>query len=72
VRTERQKASRRRYRARAHNGHAIVRIEIERDPVLSALIVSGRLSEGGALDPRLVEAALADVVSEWSRRWQGH
>jgi hypothetical protein len=69
VRTERQRASRRRYRARAHNGHAIIRIEIERDPVLLALLSTGRLTDEEALDPHRVETALSEVISTWAKLW---
>jgi hypothetical protein len=39
------------------------------DDVILALLASGRLTDEQALDAKKVEAALADVVAEWARRW---
>jgi hypothetical protein len=71
IRSERQKAARRRYRRRQTNGHSVYSVEVERDPTIEALIASGRISEIDTLDPRLVALAIASVVDEWAQRWQG-
>jgi hypothetical protein len=44
-----------------------VRLEIEHDQVVEALLRSGRLTEAAALP--LVERALAAMVAEWAGRW---
>jgi len=46
-----------------------VRLEIEHDQVVEALLRSGRLTETAALRLPLVERALAAMVAEWSARW---
>ena len=60
----------RRYRARQRCGHIVVGVEINRDEMLTALIVSGRLCESETLQSDQVAAALGDVLSEWARRWR--
>lgn len=60
----------RRTRARQRNGRCVLPVEVDHDRVLLALMASGRLSEGEALDRGKVLAALASVVSEWSARWE--
>jgi hypothetical protein len=59
-----------RYRARRHNGHAIFRLELDRDALIMALLVSGRLTEAQALDHARVERELAGVLAEWAARWR--
>ena len=62
---ERQRAWRRRLR----KGLAVYRIEVKRDPLIATLLDSGRLTEFEALNPAKVEAAIAEVVNDWPRRW---
>ena len=62
-------ARQRRRRARQKRGLVCVRLEIEHDEVVEALIRSGRLTEDAALRLPLVERALAAVLAEWARRW---
>ena len=59
----------RRRRARQKRGLVCFRVEAAHDEVVEALIRLGRLSEARALRPRVVERALAAVVSEWTERW---
>ena len=62
-------ARQRRYRRRQADGQAVYRVP-GGDDILLALLVSGRLSEAGALDRAQVEQALGAVLKEWARRWQ--
>jgi hypothetical protein len=59
-----------RYRARRHNGRAVFHVEADRNKLVTALIVSDRLSERAALDHARVEAALAGILIEWASRWK--
>jgi hypothetical protein len=56
-------------RARARNGRASFRVEAEHDLLVTALLNSKRLSEAEALDRRLVERELGEVLQEWARHW---
>jgi len=69
---QRREATRRRqakWRARVRDGRACYRLDVDRDRAIEALIVSGRLSEDGALRRELVERELAAVVEQWAERW---
>jgi hypothetical protein len=58
------------YRQRASKGEAVLRVSVHYFGVIDALIASSRLSEADALDRTKVEAALADILCEWARRWR--
>ena len=58
----------RRRRARQRHGLVCVRLELEHDAVVEALLRSGRLSEEAAHDA-VVERAMAGVLDEWAKRW---
>lgn len=60
----------RRLRDRRRRGLGVFKVEIDEDELLSALLVSGRLSEAEALRTRQVNAALADILREWASRWR--
>jgi hypothetical protein len=50
-------------------GAIVLCLEVDAHGVAEALIVSGRLDEGAALDRRRVERALAAVLEQWAVRW---
>jgi hypothetical protein len=60
----------RRARARKKNGKAVLRIEVDHDPLLLALIESGRMSEAETADLRRVEAVVGKMLGEWAEHWQ--
>lgn len=64
-----QKKRRQRQRQRA--GVVVLPIEVIEDDVAAAMIASGRLSEGQALDRAALARELAGVAAEWTRRWRG-
>jgi hypothetical protein len=67
-----REATRRRqakWRARIRDGRAVYKLDVDRDRVIEALIVSGRLSEDAALRRSEIERELAAVVEQWATRW---
>ena len=58
----------RRWRERRKAQLRIYRLALP-DEVLGALLDSSRLTEREALRRRSVEAALSEVLLEWSQRW---
>ena len=60
----------RRARVRRKNGKAVLRIEVDHDPLLLALIESGRMSEAETADLRRVEAVVGKMLGEWAEHWQ--
>ena len=60
----------RRARARKKNGRAVLRIEVDHDPLLLALIESRRMSEADTADLRRVEAVVGKMLGEWAEHWQ--
>lgn len=58
----------RNYRARQRTGAVALRLDVALD-VIAALIEAGYISEGDALDPKKLAAALGAVLGEWARRW---
>ena len=60
----------RRARMRKKNGKAVLRIEVDHDPLLLALIESGRMSEADTTDLRRVEAVVGKMLGEWAGHWQ--
>jgi hypothetical protein len=48
----------------------VLRISVNYFPTIDALLKSERLSESEALDQRKVEAALAEIICEWSKKWR--
>jgi hypothetical protein len=58
-----------RWKARQRDGKVIVRLELDRDDIVLALLTSQRLTEAEALDHCQVERALGDIVAEWAHRW---
>jgi hypothetical protein len=60
----------RRSRARKKNGKAILRIEVDHDPLLLALIESGHMSEVETANQRRVEAVVSKMFSEWVEHWR--
>jgi hypothetical protein len=59
-------------RSRRKRGEVVAKIVIEENPVVEALLESGRLTEAQALRRSLVEQALGRLIADWSRRWQRH
>ena len=59
-----------RWRERQRAGRAIFRVEADHDALVLALIETGRICERDTLERRKVEAALADVLHEFGRRWR--
>ena len=60
----------RRARVRKKNGKAVLRVEVHHDPLLLALIESGRMSEAETADLRRVEAVVGKMLGEWAEHWQ--
>ena len=60
----------RRARMRKKNGKAVLRIEVDHDPLLLALIESGRMSEAETADLRRVEAVVGKMLGEWAEHWR--
>ena len=58
-----------RARQRRRDGKRSVRIDIDHELVVGALIDSKRLSEDEALDHANVERAVAAVVEDWAKSW---
>ena len=69
-RREAERDRKRAERARRRAGEVPYRLILPRDQVVTALLVSGLLSELEALRRPLVERALARVLVEWARRWR--
>jgi hypothetical protein len=68
---QRSKARRQqRYRQRQATGEVAVTIVVPECQVAAALITSGRLTPGEALDRRAVARALGEVVVDWSGQWK--
>jgi hypothetical protein len=59
----------RRQRARERRGEAVLRVTVQEHELVEALIVSGRLTEGAALDRHEVEEAVGKVLQVWAKRW---
>jgi hypothetical protein len=57
-------------RSRRKHGQIVASIVIEENPVIEALLQSGRLTEAEALRRSLVEAALGKLIAEWACRWR--
>jgi hypothetical protein len=62
-------ARQRAYRDRLGKGEAILKVRVHHDAIITALLVSSRLTEAGALDRHRVEVAVSEIVAEWARRW---
>jgi len=60
----------RRARVRRKNGKAVLRVEIDHDSLLLALIESKRMSEAETVDLRRVEAVVGKMLGEWVEHWQ--
>jgi hypothetical protein len=60
----------RRSRWRRRNGLVPRRIDVDEHALAEALIASGRLTEGEALQPDLVERELAALVADFISRWR--
>jgi len=58
-----------RWRARVRDGRACYRLDLDRDRVIEALIVSHRLSESRALHRGEIERELTAVIEQWAARW---
>lgn len=59
----------RRLRRRARDGKAVLKVEVNIDKLIDAMLESRRLSESDALDRRKVEADAALVLAEWAAQW---
>jgi hypothetical protein len=59
----------RRKRTRRKRGVVVYSIEAKEADVIEALIRSNRLSEAETRQIDLIEAALAEVIADWTRRW---
>jgi hypothetical protein len=57
----------RRRRERERRGEEVLQVPVRTNPVVEALLKSARLTEEEALDKRKVEAAVAEIVTEWAR-----
>lgn len=69
---ERRRADReRKARQRAAERAGIKRLKIEANyhRIVEALLRSTRLTEAEALDKKLVEAEVAEVLAEWASAW---
>jgi hypothetical protein len=71
VSSERQRAKRRAYKKRQRNGHVVLRVEVDEVGIVEALIAAGRVLEAESGDRHALEHALAELVEEWRRRWNG-
>jgi hypothetical protein len=60
----------RRWRWRRRNGLVPRRIDVDEHALAAALIASGRLTEGEALRPELIERELAALVADFISRWR--
>jgi hypothetical protein len=60
----------RRARQRKKNGKAVLSVEVDQDPLLLALIESGRMSEAETANLRRVEAVIGKMLGEWAQHWQ--
>src|SRR5262249_20209399 len=60
----------RRARVRKKNGKAVLRVEVDHDPLLLALIGSGRMRGAETADLRRVEAVVGKMLREWAEHWQ--
>jgi hypothetical protein len=60
-----------RWRQRQRNGSAVYKLELRREPIITALIASGRLSEREAEQHQVIEVAITHVVKDWAERWRG-
>ena len=60
----------RRARVRKKNGKAVLRVEVDHDPLVLALIESKRMSEAETADLRRVEAVVGKMLGEWAKHWQ--
>jgi hypothetical protein len=69
-RAKKQRARARLARSGRMRGEVVAKIVIKENPVISALLRSGRLTEEQALRRSLVEAALGRLIAEWARRWR--
>lgn len=58
------------YRLRQATGEAVLKVSVDYDAMVLALLNSNRLTEPEALDRRLVETAVAAVLHEWASRWR--
>jgi hypothetical protein len=67
----RDRAKRRAYRKRQRNGEIVLRITVCELGILEALIEAGRIPETAAGDRHILELAVAELVEDWRRRWQG-
>ena len=57
------------YRKRQACGVAVLRVPVHEHALAEALIASGRLGPIETLSRPAIEAAVADIVAEWTRRW---
>jgi hypothetical protein len=57
-------------RKRRRRGLAVLRVTIEHDPLVLALLETGRIRESAALDRGEVEKACSQVLADFARRWE--
>jgi hypothetical protein len=62
-------ARQQRFRQRRQSGKACLRVEVCEEALITALLASGRLTEGQALRRPLVELELAKLLDDWAARW---
>lgn len=60
----------RRYRRRRRKGIAVVGLPLHYYALVEALLAAGRISDSDAVDKGKVEAAAANVLSEWAAKWR--
>jgi len=58
-----------RYRQRRRDGTIVCRVEVDEDRTIRALLDAHWLTEREALKRANVEAALAEIIRDWSRHW---
>jgi hypothetical protein len=71
VSSARFRENRRAWRKRQRNGHVVLRVEVDEVGIVEALIAAGRVLEAEAGDRHALEHAVAELVEEWRRRWNG-
>jgi hypothetical protein len=59
-----------RYRRRRRLGEIVLRVAVDEHALVSYLISTKRVSEAEALDRRLIERAVADVMADLTGRWR--